>query len=178
MSKEFIFVSETPERREARSKREPNMFIMFRKNMMKHKPPNMTMRQYSKLVSKWWEKLSIDKKDELRRQYQIQRDRKKEKGRNEHRVNFNTVQTQVPADITYLYCECEEYVYASMNTYSNDYMLYPLPLDQIFEQANFSLPFDQDQSNFSLPFYQEQANFSLPLENNENNDICYISRSF
>ncbi|CAG8450790.1 12346_t:CDS:2 [Funneliformis mosseae] len=51
-----------PEKSEKRmnkpKKREPNMFISYRKEMMKHKPPNMQMTEYSKLVSKWWRNLS------------------------------------------------------------------------------------------------------------------------
>ncbi|CAI2172126.1 3997_t:CDS:1 [Funneliformis geosporum] len=52
---------------------------MYRKDMMKHKPHNMPMTKYSKLVSEWWKKLSADEKAKLQRQYQIDRDQKLQK---------------------------------------------------------------------------------------------------
>ncbi|CAG8542466.1 4615_t:CDS:1 [Funneliformis mosseae] len=35
---------------------------MYRKDMMKHKPHNMPMTKFSKLVSEWWKKLPVDEK--------------------------------------------------------------------------------------------------------------------
>ncbi|CAG8665445.1 1550_t:CDS:1, partial [Funneliformis caledonium] len=55
-------------------RRRPNMFISYRKEMMKRKPPNMQMTDYSKLVSEWWKKLSANEKAKLQRRYQIERD--------------------------------------------------------------------------------------------------------
>ncbi|CAI2174607.1 5741_t:CDS:1 [Funneliformis geosporum] len=63
-------------------RRKPNMFIMYRKDMMKHKPHNMPMTKYSKLVSEWWKKLSADEKAQLQRKYQIDRDQKLQKEAN------------------------------------------------------------------------------------------------
>ncbi|CAI2167383.1 5195_t:CDS:1 [Funneliformis geosporum] len=57
-------------------KRKPNMFILFRNEMMNYKPINMQMTEYSKLVSKWWKELPIDDKTELQRRYQINRDQR------------------------------------------------------------------------------------------------------
>ncbi|CAG8578031.1 14205_t:CDS:1 [Funneliformis mosseae] len=57
-------------------KREPNMFILYRKEMMRDKPYNMTMVRFSKLVSEKWKQLSEDEKTELQRRYQINRDQK------------------------------------------------------------------------------------------------------
>ncbi|CAG8627707.1 941_t:CDS:2 [Funneliformis caledonium] len=57
-------------------KREPNMFILYRKEMMRDKPYNMTMVRFSKLVSEKWKRLSEDEKTELQRRYQINRDQK------------------------------------------------------------------------------------------------------
>src|ERR1043165_7812351 len=59
-----------------RRKREPNMFIAFRKEMMKFKPYNMKMTEFSKIVSKKWKNLTKDEKTELQRKYQINRDQK------------------------------------------------------------------------------------------------------
>ncbi|CAG8593806.1 17049_t:CDS:1 [Funneliformis caledonium] len=57
-------------------KRLANIFITYRKEMMKKKPHNMPMTEYSRLVSKWWKELSEPKKSELQRRYHIDRDRK------------------------------------------------------------------------------------------------------
>ncbi|CAG8633307.1 12442_t:CDS:2 [Funneliformis mosseae] len=61
---------------EKKRKREPNMFISYRKEMMERKPPNMSMTKYSKLVSYWWRKIPENEKAERKRQYQINRDQK------------------------------------------------------------------------------------------------------
>ncbi|CAG8665472.1 1552_t:CDS:1 [Funneliformis caledonium] len=58
----------------APKKRKANMFIMYRKDMMKYRPHNMPMTKFSKLVSEWWKNLSVDEKARLQRQYQIDRD--------------------------------------------------------------------------------------------------------
>ncbi|CAI2188487.1 8139_t:CDS:2 [Funneliformis geosporum] len=59
-----------------RKKREPNIFITYRNEMMKKKPLNMTMTEYSKLVSDWWRKIPEYEKAKRKRQYQINRDQK------------------------------------------------------------------------------------------------------
>ncbi|CAG8464184.1 16041_t:CDS:1 [Funneliformis caledonium] len=122
--KQFVFVppetpEETPEKRqESRLKREPNMFISFRKDMMRYKPYNMPMTKYSQLVSGWWKKLSKDKKSELQKQYQIKRDHNRHVKLNqvqtqgeslskveniEMQYQLISYQTQAPADIEYYY---------------------------------------------------------------------------
>src|ERR1044071_3605432 len=55
-------------------KKIPNMFFAYRKEMMRYKPRNLSMTEYSKLVSKWWRDLSENEKVELQRRYQISRD--------------------------------------------------------------------------------------------------------
>ncbi len=55
-------------------KREPNMFISFRNEMVKFKPYNIPMKIYSKQVSELWKGLSKDEKTKLQRIYQINRD--------------------------------------------------------------------------------------------------------
>ncbi|CAI2183148.1 7196_t:CDS:1 [Funneliformis geosporum] len=73
----YFFEPETlPSLDKGPKRRKPNMFIMYRKDMMKHKPHNMPMTKYSKLVSEWWKKLSADEKAQLQRKYQIDRDQK------------------------------------------------------------------------------------------------------
>src|SRR3990170_3872282 len=61
---------------EKRKKREPNMFISYRKEMMRYKPYNMKMSEFSKLASERWKGLTKDEKTELQRKYQINRDKK------------------------------------------------------------------------------------------------------
>ncbi|CAG8605245.1 16516_t:CDS:1 [Funneliformis caledonium] len=58
-------------------RRKPNMFIMYRKDMMKYKPHNMPMTKYSKLVSGWWKNIPAEEKARLQRRYQIDRDQKR-----------------------------------------------------------------------------------------------------
>jgi len=67
--------SETETSEKKPKKRKPNMFISYRKEMMRYKPHNMPMTKYSKLVSEWWKNLPKDKKTELQRNYQINRDK-------------------------------------------------------------------------------------------------------
>ncbi|CAI2171557.1 1828_t:CDS:1 [Funneliformis geosporum] len=55
-------------------RRLPNMFISYRKEMMKHKPSKMPMGEYSRLVSKWWKQLSESDKSKWQRRYHISRD--------------------------------------------------------------------------------------------------------
>ncbi|CAG8667303.1 2063_t:CDS:1 [Funneliformis caledonium] len=57
-------------------KREPNMFITYRNERMKDRPPNITMTEFSKIVSEDWKKLSEEGKVKLQRKYQIIRDQK------------------------------------------------------------------------------------------------------
>ncbi|CAG8521771.1 973_t:CDS:1, partial [Funneliformis mosseae] len=70
-------------------KRTPNMFILFRKEMMRYKPYNMQMTKYSKIVSEKWKKLSEVEKNELQRRYQINRDQKLQNPVNEYGINDN-----------------------------------------------------------------------------------------
>ncbi|CAG8456385.1 14926_t:CDS:1 [Funneliformis mosseae] len=63
--------------KEKPKKKEPNMFILFRKEMMKYKPyNNIPMTKYSKFVSEIWKNLSEIEKLYLQRKYQINRDQK------------------------------------------------------------------------------------------------------
>src|ERR1043165_3392010 len=59
-----------------RPRREPNMFITYRKEMMNHRPRNMPMKSYSKWIAIHWKNLSNDEKAQLQRKYQIKRDKK------------------------------------------------------------------------------------------------------
>ncbi len=52
------------------------MFISYRKDMMRNKPYNIPMTEFSKLVSEQWKRLTRDEKTELQRKYQINRDKK------------------------------------------------------------------------------------------------------
>ncbi|CAG8665093.1 1854_t:CDS:1 [Funneliformis mosseae] len=61
-------------------KKKPNMFFIYRSEMMKFRPSNIPMKSYSKQVSGWWKKLSRENKDELQRRYQINRDQKSHNG--------------------------------------------------------------------------------------------------
>ncbi|CAI2167380.1 5193_t:CDS:1 [Funneliformis geosporum] len=76
--KKFYFIEpKTPKAiNDKKKKRTPNMFILYRKEMMKYKPYNMQMTKYSKLVSEKWKELSEVEKNELQRRYQIKRDQK------------------------------------------------------------------------------------------------------
>src|ERR1044071_10056165 len=67
-----------------RPRREPNMFITFRKEMMNHRPRNMPMKSYSKWIAIQWKNLPNDVKDQLQRKYQIKRD-KRQKSRSAKR---------------------------------------------------------------------------------------------
>jgi len=57
-----------------RKPRKPNIFIIYRKNMMKCKPYKMSMTDYSKLVSKWWKDLPKEEKAKMLKEYHIDRD--------------------------------------------------------------------------------------------------------
>ncbi|CAG8715427.1 8333_t:CDS:1 [Funneliformis caledonium] len=71
-------------------RRKPNMFIMYRKDMMKYKPHNMPMTKYSKLVSAWWKNIPAEEKARLQRRYQIDRDQKLQE------YARNKIETKVP----------------------------------------------------------------------------------
>src|SRR6266542_662545 len=71
-----FFDPETSKMSKKRKKREPNMFISYRKDMMRNKPYNIPMTEFSKLVSEQWKRLTRDEKTELQRKYQINRDKK------------------------------------------------------------------------------------------------------
>jgi len=73
-----FFEPETSKASEKKKKRKPNMFISYRNEMLKYKPYNMPMSEFSKLASEWWKKLSKDEKVELQKIYQINRDRNME----------------------------------------------------------------------------------------------------
>ncbi|CAI2167381.1 5194_t:CDS:2 [Funneliformis geosporum] len=74
----FYFVEpETSETLEKKNrKREPNMFISYRKERMKGRPHNITMTEFSKIVSEEWKKLSEEEKAKWQRKYHINRDQK------------------------------------------------------------------------------------------------------
>lgn len=63
-------VLSTPEKK----KRTANCFLLFRKEMMNYRPSNITMIQYSKLVSEMWQNLSEDEKIDWKKKYEINRD--------------------------------------------------------------------------------------------------------
>ncbi|CAI2181708.1 15889_t:CDS:1 [Funneliformis geosporum] len=78
-----FFEPENPKMNNSPRRRKPNMFIIYRKEMMKFKPSNIKMTEYSKLVSEWWKNHSIDEKWKLQRQYQIDRDQESQHTSNE-----------------------------------------------------------------------------------------------
>ncbi|CAI2196182.1 20027_t:CDS:1, partial [Funneliformis geosporum] len=55
-------------------KKAPNMFILFRRDMMINKPPNMTMTNFSKFVSLQWKNLSDYEKAKYQKRSQLIRD--------------------------------------------------------------------------------------------------------
>src|SRR5690349_260161 len=58
-----------------KSRRRPaNCFFLFRQEMMKERPPKITMTDYSKRVSEMWQNLSEDEKTVWKRKYEINRD--------------------------------------------------------------------------------------------------------
>ncbi|CAG8594661.1 9550_t:CDS:1 [Funneliformis caledonium] len=77
-------------------RRVSNMFISYRKEMMIYKPHNMSMTEYSKLVSSWWKKIPNEVKTELQRRYQINRDQKLQ-----NKVNETD---QCNGDNNFIYC--------------------------------------------------------------------------
>ncbi|CAI2165407.1 8995_t:CDS:1 [Funneliformis geosporum] len=56
-------------------KKEPNMFLLYRREMMKHRRPNVSMTEFSKFVSKEWKNLSDHEKMKWKRNYQMSRDK-------------------------------------------------------------------------------------------------------
>ncbi|CAI2177239.1 19707_t:CDS:1 [Funneliformis geosporum] len=58
------------------SSRAPNIFIAYRKEMMKIKPDNMTMPEYSKMIAELWRQMPEEDKINRKRVYQIFRDQK------------------------------------------------------------------------------------------------------
>ncbi len=74
-----------------KKKREPNMFISYRKEMMRYKPYNMAMTKYSKLVSKWWRNLSENEKTKWQRKYQINRDQNLQNTVNTDNINTTKI---------------------------------------------------------------------------------------
>ncbi|CAI2181216.1 1887_t:CDS:1 [Funneliformis geosporum] len=71
----YFFEPETLEEPEEKNrKREPNMFISYRNERMKDRPPNITMAEFSKIVSEEWKLLSEYEKAKWQRNYQINRD--------------------------------------------------------------------------------------------------------
>src|SRR6266540_3301089 len=81
-------------------KRGPNMFIVYRNKRMKDRPPNMTMTEFSKLVSKEWKMLSEEEKTELQRQYQINRDQVPNDEILERKIKFQRTKLQNENDDT------------------------------------------------------------------------------
>ncbi|RIA82408.1 hypothetical protein C1645_835391 [Glomus cerebriforme] len=71
---QHTFQSETPPPPSNEKKRSPTCFILFRQEMLKEKPPKMTMAQYSKLVSEKWQNLSEAERIRWKRLYEINRD--------------------------------------------------------------------------------------------------------
>src|ERR1043165_7969242 len=57
-----------------RKKRKPSCFMLFRQEMMKVRPRNITMVKYSKQVSKMWHNLPQNKKNYWKKLYEIYRD--------------------------------------------------------------------------------------------------------
>src|ERR1044072_6088228 len=101
-------------------KREPNMFIAYRNEMMKSKPQNITMAKFSKLVSIKWKQLSKEEKDQWQRRYQINRDRKSQRTASESLV---TDQPLLPEDEKVLsQRENEDYTQATSELKQDAYL--------------------------------------------------------
>jgi len=74
MYKKGEIIQHQPKNTNTRKRRIPNMFMMFRKERMKYRMPNVPMKEFSKLVSQEWKNLSEREKTELQRKYHINRD--------------------------------------------------------------------------------------------------------
>ncbi|CAG8591258.1 3066_t:CDS:1 [Funneliformis mosseae] len=59
-----------------KEKRHPNMFFLYRKDMMRYRPYNISMSEFSKTVSEKWKELSEDQKIRWQRKYHERRDKK------------------------------------------------------------------------------------------------------
>ncbi|CAG8591261.1 3067_t:CDS:2 [Funneliformis mosseae] len=74
----YFFAPETSKtlvrKDETSKKRKPNMFILYRTDMLKYRPNNITMTEFSKQISAKWKNLSEREKAELQKKYQIKRD--------------------------------------------------------------------------------------------------------
>jgi len=108
---------ETFERKDKIPRREPNMFISYRKEMMRYKPYNIPMTKFSKLVSEKWKQLSEEEKTELQRQYQINSDQKRKNtvhvndidtDRMGESSNTNNLSVNVTNDMNYPVSECSD----------------------------------------------------------------------
>ncbi|CAG8673041.1 8208_t:CDS:1, partial [Funneliformis mosseae] len=65
---------DTDTRRQTNRKKAPNMFILYRKDMMRTKPPMMTMTKFSKVISIKWKNLPDYEKAKWQRKSQLIRD--------------------------------------------------------------------------------------------------------
>ncbi len=117
MSKFHFMELETFERKDKIPRREPNMFISYRKEMMRYKPYNIPMTKFSKLVSEKWKQLSEEEKTELQRQYQINSDQKRKNtvhvndidtDRMGESSNTNNLSVNVTNDMNYPVSECSD----------------------------------------------------------------------
>src|ERR1043166_2831506 len=57
--------------RRERKKRKANCFILYRTELLKHRPENIRMTDFSRVVSVMWKCLDDDRKDIYRRKYEI-----------------------------------------------------------------------------------------------------------
>ncbi|CAI2181475.1 20141_t:CDS:1 [Funneliformis geosporum] len=73
MPKQLVFCKVQPGIRSIK-RRSPNMFILYRKEMMKYRPKNIKMTEFSKIVSRKWHNLSEYEKNIWQRRYHINRD--------------------------------------------------------------------------------------------------------
>src|SRR3954452_14555398 len=85
-----------------KKRRIANCFFLFRKEMMNHRTNNITMIEYSKLVSEMWQNLSEDEKIDWKKKYEINRDCSSNIRSNEEIIDsfFNFLLLQSPPAFT------------------------------------------------------------------------------
>ncbi|CAI2181479.1 20143_t:CDS:1, partial [Funneliformis geosporum] len=71
-SDNFVFIDCHPSI--TTKKKKPNMFILYRTEMLKYKPYNITMTEFSKMMSKEWRELPDYEKSKWQKYYHIIRD--------------------------------------------------------------------------------------------------------
>src|SRR5687767_15526400 len=54
-----------------RRKRKANCFIIYRTELLKHRPKNIKMTDFSKVVSALWKTLDDQRKETYRRKYEV-----------------------------------------------------------------------------------------------------------